>query len=104
MMTSCCIYLLPLVYILHICVPIQLHIISWQKTILLHHGLQLLLDEALEELRKKAVDRAILLAAERRKKAGIRTGQTCRTRGSIYIYNIIYILCEEMLYLEMSYK
>ena len=28
--------------------------------------------EALEELRKKAVDRAILLAAERRKKVGIR--------------------------------
>ena len=51
----------------------------------------MLLDEALEELRKKAVDRAILLAAERRKKAGIRTGQTGGTRGSVYIYMYIYI-------------
>jgi hypothetical protein len=49
--------------------------------------MQLLLDawliEALEELRKKAVDRAILLAAERRKKVGMRTEQTCGTTESV---------------------
>jgi len=39
--------------------------------------------EALEELRKKAVDRAILLAAERRKKVGMRTEQTCGTTESV---------------------